>query len=168
MDPQYRLDLRDDIADALHLGALLLTRYLASSTGGLSLTARAVLARVDDDGPSRLTGLATAGGITQPAMTQLVGRLERDGLVVRLIDPDDGRGTLVDITDAGRALRAQHRQTQRDNLAELLEALSPDDEATLSLAMRVALPLLGELRNVAANNPHSNVSAPRQASVRAW
>src|SRR5271163_22827 len=73
--------------------------------------------------------LATAGGIAQPAMTQLVGRLERDGLVVRLIDPDDGRATLVDITDAGQALLAQLRQTQRDNLAEMLKALSPDDEA---------------------------------------
>jgi DNA-binding MarR family transcriptional regulator len=85
----------------------------------------------------------------------------------RLIDPDDGRATLVDITEAGQALRAQLWQTQRDNLAELLEALSPDDEATLSLAMRVAAPLLDKLRNVAANNPHPNVSAPRRASVRA-
>jgi DNA-binding MarR family transcriptional regulator len=168
MEPKCRLDLRDDIANALHLGAVLLTRHLASSSGGLSLSARAVLATVADDGPTRLTGLATAGGITQPAMTQLVGRLERDGLVVRLIDPDDGRATLVDITDAGQALRAQLRQTQRDKLGELLEALSSDDEATLSLAMRVAGPLLDELTNVAKNKPHANASVPRRASVRAW
>ena len=167
MEPKCRLDLRDDIANALHLGAVLLTRHLASS-GGLSLSARAVLAAVADDGPTRLTGLATAGGITQPAMTQLVGRLERDGLVVRLIDPDDGRATLVDITDAGQALRAQLRQTQRDNLGELLEALSPDDEATLSLAMRVAGPLLDELTKVAINKPDPDVFVPRRASVRAW
>ena len=167
MVPQHRLDPRDDIANALHLGAVLLMRHLASSSSGLSLSARAVLGTLADDGPTRLTGLATAGGITQPAMTQLVGRLERDDLVVRLIDPDDGRATLVDITEAGRALLAQGRQTQRDNLAELLEALSSDDEATLRLAMRVAAPLLDQLRNVAANNLHSNVSAPRRASVRA-
>jgi DNA-binding MarR family transcriptional regulator len=167
MERQYRLDQRDDIANALRLGAVLLTRHLASTSGGLSLSARAVLSTLADDGPTRLTGLATAGGITQPAMTQLVGRLERDGLVVRLVDPDDGRATLVDITDAGRALQAQQRQTQRDNLAELLEALSPDDEATLSLAMRVAVPLLDKLGNVAANKPHPNVVAPRRASARA-
>jgi DNA-binding MarR family transcriptional regulator len=165
MAPRSRLDLRDDIANALHLGAVLLTRHLASNSTGLSLSARAVLATLADDGPTRLMRLATAGGITQPAMTQLVGRLEREGLVVRLFDPDDGRATLVDITDAGRALLAQLRQRQRDNLAELLEALSPEDEATLSLATRVAVPLLDKLRNVAANNPRSNVSAPRQASA---
>ena len=167
MERQYRSDQRDDIAKALRLGAVLLTRYLATSSGGLSLSARAVLGTLDDDGPTRLTGLATAGGITQPGMTQLVGRLERDGLVVRLVDPGDGRATLVDVTDAGRALRAEHQQTQRDNLAELLEALSPDEQATLSLAMRVAVPLLDKLGNVAANKRHSNVVAPRRASARA-
>jgi DNA-binding MarR family transcriptional regulator len=86
---------------------------------------------VEGIGREVFTGLAASGGITQPAMTQLVGRLERDDLVVRLIDPDDGRARVVDITDAGRATLAQHRQTQRDNLDELLEALSPDDEASL-------------------------------------
>jgi hypothetical protein len=50
----------------------------------------------------------------------------------------------------------------------VIQASDPDDEATLSLAMRVAVPLLDELRNVAINKPLPNVSAPRQASVRAW
>jgi DNA-binding MarR family transcriptional regulator len=166
VDPD-RLDLRDDIDKALHLGAGLLVRHLAGNGGGLSFTARAVLASLAEDGSTRLTRLAASGGITQPAMTQLVGRLERDGLVVRLIDPDDGRGTLVDITDEGRALLARLRQTRREDLAELLKALSPDNEATLGLAMRVAAPLLDELTKIAANNPPSNVSAPRRASVRA-
>jgi DNA-binding MarR family transcriptional regulator len=160
------LDLRGDIDNALRLSAELLVRRLAG-TGGLSLSARAVLSTLAEDGGTRLTRLAASGGITQPAMTQLVGRLERDGLVIRLIDPEDGRGTLVDVTDEGRARLAQIRQTGSDNLAELLTTLSPDDEATLGLAMRVAAPLLEELKNVAANSPPPNVFAPRRASVRA-
>jgi DNA-binding MarR family transcriptional regulator len=39
-------------------------------------------------------------------MTQSVGRMEREGLVVRLIDPEDARATLVDITAAGRVAAA--------------------------------------------------------------
>lgn len=166
MDSQHRLDLCDDIDNGLRLSAELLVRHLTGS-GGLSFSARALLNTLADDGSTRLTRLAASGGITQPAMTQLVGRLERDGFVVRLIDPDDGRGTLVDITDEGRALLAQLRQTGRDNLAELLKTLSPSDEATLGLAMRVAAPLLDELKNVAANSPPSNVFAPGRVSVRA-
>jgi DNA-binding MarR family transcriptional regulator len=98
--------------------------------------------------------------MTQPAMTQLVGRLERVGVVVRLTDPDDGSAILVKLTGAGRALLAKMLRAQRDDLTELLGALSPNEEATLSLAMRVAAPLLDKLSNAVANNLHSNVFAP--------
>jgi DNA-binding MarR family transcriptional regulator len=62
-------------------------------------------------------------------MTQLVGRLKRDSLAVRLIDPDDDRATQVEITDAAQELRTKRPRVQRDNLAELREALCPDEEA---------------------------------------
>jgi DNA-binding MarR family transcriptional regulator len=119
-------------------------RHLAR---GNSLTSGNVLPALAEDGPSRLTALAAATGIAQPAMTQLVGRLERDGLVVRLIDPEDARATLVAITDAGRALR-ELLQAQRERMAELLDRLSADDQATLALAMRVVMPLLQQLTGV--------------------
>jgi DNA-binding MarR family transcriptional regulator len=151
MEQERGAEIRESIAEALDLGASLLARHLARGT---SLTSRAVLATLDEDGPVRLTVLAAATGVSQPAMTQLVGRLEREGLVIRLIDPGDARATLVDITGAGRALRAELRQSQHERLAELLDTLSPHDEATLSLAMRVALPLLQQLTQRAAQHPH--------------
>lgn len=165
MGTQVRSDLTNDIADALEVGAVLLTRHLAGSER-FTLTARAVLAALADDGATRLTGLVSSGGITQPAMTQLVGRLERHDLVVRLIDPDDGRATLVDITDAGRSLLAQLRESRRDDLAELLDTLSPSDQSTLSLAMRVALPLLNELTGAAvAKRPHAKAAKGGRPSI---
>jgi DNA-binding MarR family transcriptional regulator len=146
-------EIREDIAAALDLGAALLSRRVAQGRG-LSLAARGVLGSLEEAGPTRLTALAAASGVSQPAMTQLVGRLERDGLVVRLIDPDDARATLVDLTDAGHALLAELRRLRRDRLAQLLDTLPPHDEVTLSLAMRVALPLLQQLSSRAAEHPH--------------
>jgi DNA-binding MarR family transcriptional regulator len=146
-------EIREDIATALDLGAALLSRRIAQGRG-LSLAARGVLGSLEEAGPTRLTALAAASGVSQPAMTQLVGRLERDGLVVRLIDPDDARATLVDLSDAGHALLAELRRLRRDRLAQLLDTLSPHDEVTLSLAMRVALPLLQQLSSSAAEQPH--------------
>ncbi|MGF6885637.1 DNA-binding MarR family transcriptional regulator [Nocardia sp. GAS34] len=148
-------EIREDIAEALDVGAALLTRHLARGT---SLTARAVLATLDEEGPTRLTALASATGASQPATTQLVGRLERDGLLDRLVDPDDARATLVAITDVGRALRSELRQSQHERLGELLDVLSVHDQVTLSLAMRAALPLLRQLTRHAAENPQ-----PQQA-----
>ncbi|GAA1808617.1 MarR family winged helix-turn-helix transcriptional regulator [Agromyces neolithicus] len=39
--------------------------------------------------------------ITQPSVSRLVDRLTTRGLVVKVPDPDDGRGTIVGITEAG-------------------------------------------------------------------
>jgi DNA-binding MarR family transcriptional regulator len=89
--------------------------------------------------------LAAAASIRQPAMTELVQRLERQSLVTRVDDPEDGRAALVTITNAGRALLDDQRRDRRDRLAELLTALPADDEVTLTLAMHVALPIIRRL-----------------------
>jgi DNA-binding MarR family transcriptional regulator len=156
MEEELGSDIAGGIAEALRVGASVMVRHLARGT---SLTSRNVLAALATEGPSRLTALATATGIAQPAMTQLVGRLEREALVVRLIDPEDARATLVAITDAGRALRAEQGHSAHDRMAELLDKLSADDQATLALAMRVAMPLLQQLTSDAALHPQPEPAA---------
>jgi DNA-binding MarR family transcriptional regulator len=156
MEEDGSVDIRRGIAEALEVGAALPVRQLA---WGTSLTGRAVLASLDDDSPVRLTALATANGVSEPAMTQLVSRLEREGLATRLIDPDDGRATLVAISEAGSALRTQLHQSLDARLVELLSALSPEEEAALGLAMRVALPLLRQLTGYAAQRHNPPVAS---------
>ncbi|HEY0933410.1 MAG TPA: MarR family transcriptional regulator, partial [Trebonia sp.] len=68
---------------------------------GLSMTAAATLASLERLGPQRLTVLAAREGVTQPAMTQLITRLEDSGLARREASPADGRVVLVAITEAG-------------------------------------------------------------------
>jgi DNA-binding MarR family transcriptional regulator len=150
MERESGSEVREDIAEALDRGAVLLVRHVARMT---NFTARAVLRELRDDGRTRLTELAYSTGVSQPAMTQLVGRMEREGLVVRLIDPEDARATLVEITEAGLAVFAELKATRHQRLAELLDTLSPDEEATLGLAMRVALPLIEQLTRHAAEHP---------------
>jgi DNA-binding MarR family transcriptional regulator len=147
MDQDRGVDIREGIADTLSLGASLLIRHVAR---GASLTSRIVLATLGDHGPTRLTALAAATGASQPSMTQLVGRLEREGLVTRLVDPEDARATLVAITADGRALRAELHQSQNQRMGELLDTLSAHDQATLFLALEVACPLLHQLFEHAA------------------
>src|SRR5580658_3238549 len=117
MEKQLGSDIAGGIAEAHRVGASVMIRHLARGT---SLTSRNVLAALAVEGPSRLTALATATGIAQPAMTQLVGRMEREGLVARLIDPEDARATLVAITDAGLVVRDELRQSLHQRMAELL------------------------------------------------
>ncbi|MCW2506408.1 MAG: hypothetical protein JWO79_4692 [Actinomycetia bacterium] len=108
---------------------------------GMSLTTAATLGRLDRHGEHRLSELACAEGVTQPAMTQLVSRLERDGLAERGSDPADGRVVLVRITEAGREAVRRRRSARIERMAELLPALPrPDQDAILA-----ALPALDRL-----------------------
>ncbi|WP_426504196.1 MarR family winged helix-turn-helix transcriptional regulator [Dactylosporangium sp. McL0621] len=101
----------------------------------ISLTAASTLRRLERTGPRRLTELATAEGVTQPAMTQLVQRLEREGLADRAADPADGRVVLVRITRAGSELLERRRSVRAGHLAALLVDLSEHDEALIAAAL---------------------------------
>ena len=137
-----------------------------TARGALSLTASMALETLNREGSVRLTALAAAAGISQPSMTELVHRLERQGLAIRVDDPEDGRAALVDITDSGRALLDDRRRDRRDRLAELLTGLSPEEEATLTLAVQVALPIIRRLIHNATNPPHSQTAKPRDQRRR--
>jgi len=142
--PSDRGVSHEDVAKGIEQAAILLVRHI-SDRAALSLTASMAMDTLDREGPARVTTLAAATGIGQPSMTELVNRLQRQSLVTRVEDPGDGRAALITITDAGRDLLDDQRRNRRQRLAELLAALTPHDEATLTLAMQVAVPIIGEL-----------------------
>ncbi|MFB7330961.1 MarR family transcriptional regulator [Streptomyces adustus] len=117
-----------------------MVRYVRQSatSGGLSIAASSVLARLGREGAHRLTELARSEGVSQPNMTQLVTRLERDGLVRRTADASDGRGVLVEATADGLELFRQRRAERMDALQELVDELTADERQ----AVQVALPAL--------------------------
>jgi DNA-binding MarR family transcriptional regulator len=106
-----------------------------TSPSELSLGALAVMVTLERHGPCRLTELAQREGVTQPAMTQLVSRLQAEGLVARETDPSDGRVVQVSITDAGRTALARRRAARNERLADLLDRLSPAEQAALTAAV---------------------------------
>jgi len=126
-----------------------------NTADGLSLTAAATLATLDRSGPCRLTSLAIGEGVTQPAMTQLIARLQEAGLADRSADPSDGRVVQVGITDAGRALLARRRAVRAERLTLILDRLNPADRA----ALEAALPAIDALANAQAAEPHGPVLA---------
>lgn len=125
-----------------------LFRWL-SPPSGLSLTAAATLATLERSGPRRLTALAAREGVTQPAMTQLVARLQDAGLVDRVSDPGDGRVVHVRITARGQAMLATRRAVRAERVAGLLARLNPDEQAALA----AALPAMDALANAQRDEP---------------
>ena len=147
----------DELAAALTTdleGIFRLFRSL-SPASGLSMTAAATLAAVERLGPQRLTVLAAREGVTQPAMTQLISRLEESGLVRREASPEDGRVVLVAITDEGRAVLARRRSVRSERMAAIIAQLGPEHRAALA----IALPALDALASVPLDDDPARAAA---------
>src|ERR1700755_3013184 len=126
-----------------------------SPASGLSMTATATLASIERLGPQRLTVLAAREGVTQPAMTQLISRLEESGLVRREASQEDGRVVLVVITDEGRAMLARRRSVRSHRMAAIIAQLSPEPRAALA----IALPALDALASVPRDDDPARATA---------
>ena len=78
---------------------------------GIDSGTYSVLAYLDRAGsPMRLRELQELMRVrySQPGLSRLVQRMERDGVVERRVDPDDGRATLVALTRTGRTRCRAH------------------------------------------------------------
>jgi DNA-binding MarR family transcriptional regulator len=111
------------------------------ATQRLSFTTLSVLHTLAGRGPQRLSALTASEQVTQSAVTQIVTRLERDGLVERQPDPSDGRAVLVHITAAGARIVDGRRAERTHRLAEFAARLT----AAQRSAIAAALPALARL-----------------------
>lgn len=103
------------------------------STVGLSVPRLAALQRLVDAGGSLPLGqLADRLACVKSNVTQLVDRLEADGLVTRSADPADKRSRLASITEEGRRLHQDGARIQREVEEQLFSTLSVDDSVRLA------------------------------------
>jgi DNA-binding MarR family transcriptional regulator len=121
--------------DDLHtLGEDLITtaarvlRWVPKEDGfGLSLAAVRLLARLQDDGPTRISDLALAEKCSQPTITNHVKRLEAAQLVDRTADPRDARAWMIKLTKKGHQQLSLMRASIGTNLQPYLAAMSKRD-----------------------------------------
>jgi DNA-binding MarR family transcriptional regulator len=124
---------RTGLFAVLHASSVLESRVEARlSEIGLSLAKLAALDRLAEAGDSLPLGqLADRLSCVKSNVTQLVDRLEADGLVSRTSDANDRRSRLAVLTDAGKKADAKGRAIQQQSEQELFSALTPDESATL-------------------------------------
>jgi DNA-binding MarR family transcriptional regulator len=116
------------------------------------------LAVLDEHGAVRVSDLAAYNQCSQPTATGMVQRLEADGAVLRVRDPDDGRATLVSLSAAGRERLARLRADVAEVLAPKLTELSPDRIAELEGALQTISALM--------DHPDQNQQQPYQPAQR--
>ena len=76
--------------------------------------------------------LAEKAGINASSTSEVVSRLEDDGYLVRQIDPNDKRATILKLTEMGQVRAEEVRQEREGFLDELFAKLSEEEKQTLS------------------------------------
>jgi MarR family transcriptional regulator, organic hydroperoxide resistance regulator len=70
-------------------------------------------------------------GLDKTTLMSVLDRLEREGLVVRTLDPADRRARIPALTDAGREVQARVTQARDCTQAALLQGFSDDEQQVL-------------------------------------
>jgi DNA-binding MarR family transcriptional regulator len=136
----------DYVAAQLLPRAALLTRLLIRELDADVSRSEAGVLNTLSGGPRRITELAELEGLAQPTMTLLVTRLERQGLVRRDRDPDDGRVVLVSLTEAGADAIEAFRALASVALREYLIDMTEDEIASLRAATETFASMIGALQ----------------------
>ena len=141
-----RSDRIDYVSSQLLPRAALLTRLLVRQLGGDLTRTEAGLLNTLSAGVRRVTELAELEQLAQPTMTQLVKRLEHQGLVCRERQADDGRVVLVNLTEAGAAALEGYRAQASAALAAYLVEMGDEQVEALAAATETLAELVVALQ----------------------
>ncbi len=117
----------------------LTTRALAQADTGFELTFpqwRALLVLGEREDGARIGEVAARVGVTLPATSRLLRRLERRGLTALAPDELDRRAKRARLTDRGRAVREAILDHRRATLRDIAARLSTSDGLDLKAGLR--------------------------------
>ena len=98
-----------------------------------------VLSLLDETEGISQQKLALILGIRPQSLSELIMKLERDGLLLRSKNPEDRRETLVSLTEAGRQRAAEFEQQRRRREEDFLASLTAEERSTLTGLLRKLL-----------------------------
>lgn len=106
--------------------------------GDLSVSQTAVLLRLEKDGPATASQLARAEGMRAQSMGPIVAALETAGLVKGSPDPNDGRQTIIALTEQCLTWIREGRAARQDWLSRTIATrLSADEQQQLGAAIEL-------------------------------
>lgn len=102
---------------------------------GLKVSQRSILLHVDRAGTPTMTELAHAMVLDRSALAHNLKPLERDGYLVQVRDPHDGRSRRVQLTPQGRQKLAEATRLWRQAQSRFERAYGAERAAALRLAL---------------------------------
>lgn len=114
----------EDVAAALQLSIGLFLRRLrqVQAEDELTLPEASALKRLDRGGPTTVTALAKEEQISVQSIGATLAGLQARGLLERRPDPDDGRRSILLITEAGRMALGDKNNARTEQMVKALSA----------------------------------------------
>ena len=114
------------------VAGLRVTPHALGMSSAIDRAGYAVLGRLAEAGPIRLSDLAALLGLDTSTVSRQVRALDEEGLVRRAPDPDDGRACLLAISRKGERVHAAVTQARCDLLAQAVANWPASDQTTLA------------------------------------
>ena len=87
---------------------------------------------LNDEGEMNQCGIASRLGIRPQSLSELIVKMESDGLISRRQSDEDKRSIIVSLTDKGRARVENFRSAHRQNAVDFLSPLSDNEKKELA------------------------------------
>ena len=135
----------DAVLTASRVLVAIAARSLADAGEEVTLTQYRSLVVLASRGPQSIAALAEVLAVTPPTASRLCERLVRKGLVRRRADRHDRRQVRVALTESGSALIDTVTARRRDEIADLLASIPPEDRRSVVVALRQLAASAGEV-----------------------
>ncbi len=109
--------------------------------------------------------LAQLASVTQPAMAEMLARMERDGVVRRAPDPDDGRGSLISLTESALAQLPTAREALMSSERDAVAGMTEREIATLRALLQRVITNLEAVEEATVGAPAEERPRSRRAKT---
>lgn len=102
-------------------------RMMAAAEHDVEWSSHVILKCLQNEGPMRAGALAECIQSDPSTVSRQVAALVKDGLLERRADPDDGRASLLVLTDAATEVLSAHDRRRLEYFADMLSDWSGED-----------------------------------------
>jgi DNA-binding MarR family transcriptional regulator len=100
--------------------ATIRAQLLTLARDDVDWSAHLLITKVAVEGPIRLSALAEMVQSDPSTVSRQVAALVKEGYLERRADPEDGRASLLVVTELGEQLHAQHRRLRSEHYQRML------------------------------------------------
>jgi DNA-binding MarR family transcriptional regulator len=111
-------------------------RYLALAQHDVEWSAQLILRQLATNGPMRSSAIADCLQSDPSTVSRQVSTMVKDGLLERRSDPEDGRASILALTEKADAVIAEHERLRHTHFEDLLADWSERDLSRFATLLR--------------------------------